>query len=88
MWCGSRVGGMAGLTSPFRLPGLFLEPVMNDTIRVNDTDVVVVRNGETRQVLLRIGKKDYDITEQVYDAMAVQAAIQASIVESMETRAT
>ena len=61
---------------------------MNDAIRVNDTDVVVVRNGETRKVLLRIGRKDYDITEQVYDDMAVQAAIQASIVESMETRAT
>ena len=61
---------------------------MNDAIRVNDTDVVVVRNGETRQVLLRIGKKDYDVTEKVYDDMAVQAAIQASIVESMETRAT
>ena len=61
---------------------------MNDAIRVNDTDVVVVRNGETHIVLLRIGRKDYDITELVYDDMAVQAAIQASIVESMETRAT
>ena len=60
---------------------------MNDAIRVNDTDLVVVRNGETLQVFLRIGKKDYDVTEKVYDDMAVQAAIQASIVESMETRA-
>ena len=58
---------------------------MNDAIRVNDTDVVVVRNGETRQVLLRIGSKDYDITELVYDDMAVQAAIET--LESMSTRA-
>ncbi len=61
---------------------------MNDAILVNDTDVVVVRNGETRQVLLRIGKKDYDVTEKVWDDMTVQMAIQASIQESMDTRAT
>ena len=61
---------------------------MNDAIRVNDTDLVVVRAGETRQVLLRIGKRDYDVTELVYDDMLVQAAIQTSIKEAMETRST
>ena len=61
---------------------------MNDAIRVNDTDLIVVRNGETREVILRIGKNDYDVTEKVYDDMLVQAAIQTSIAEAMETRST
>ena len=61
---------------------------MNDAIRVNDTDLIVVRNGETREVILRIGKNDYDVTEKVYNDMLVQLAIQTSISEAMETRAT
>ncbi len=57
-----------------------------DIILVTDTDVKVTKDSEMYQVILRIGKKDYDISEMVYDDMAVQAAIES--LESMSTRAT
>ena len=56
-----------------------------DIILVTDTDVKVTKDSEMYQVILRIGKKDYDISEMVYDDMAVQAAIKS--LESMCTRA-
>ncbi len=58
---------------------------MPDAILVTDTDVTVIKDFEIYHVMLRIGKKDYDITELVYDDMAVQAAIET--LESMSTRA-
>ena len=56
-----------------------------DTITVNDTEVVVHKDGEVRHVMLRIGSKDYDITEMVYDNIVVQRAIES--LDSVETRA-
>ena len=56
-----------------------------DTILVTDTDVTVTKDNELHHVMLRIGDKDYDISEMVYDDMAVQAAIET--LESMSTRA-
>ena len=58
---------------------------MPDAILVTDTDVTVIKDFEIYHVMLRIGKRDYDITELVYDDMAVQAAIET--LESMSTRA-
>ena len=55
-----------------------------DTVLVNDTDVVVHKDGELHHVMLRIGNREYDISELVYDEMAVQAAIET--LESIETR--
>ena len=69
-----------------RLPGLFFFGANDmDTMLVTDTDVTVTKDGELHHVMLRIGDKDYDISEMVYDDMAVQAAIET--LESMSTRA-
>ena len=59
---------------------------MPDRILVTDMDVFVLRDQEIYHVMLRIADNDYDITELVYDNLAVQAAIES--LESMSTRAT
>ena len=58
---------------------------MPDRILVTDMDVFVLRDQEIYHVMLRIADNDYDITELVYDNLAVQAAIES--LESMSTRA-
>lgn len=50
---------------------------MPDRILVTDMDVFVLRDQEIYHVMLRIGDNDYDITELVYDNLAVQAAIES-----------
>ena len=50
---------------------------MPDRILVTDMDVFVFRDQEIYHVMLRIGDNDYDITELVYDNLAVQAAIES-----------
>ncbi len=58
---------------------------MPDSIHVVGVELNVVRDGETNHVILTIGSKDYDVTERVYEDLAVQAAIKS--LESMSTRA-